>query len=323
MIQAELSFPVVGLYHEAPDGILSIIREVVPKSRLRVCTTWDGLQEILPGLEVLLAFRFRGRPFPRDAILAAPGLRWLQLSSAGIDHMLPYDPAVLIVTNTSGLHADSIVPYVFTGLLHLMWDFPSLQREQREHSWRRRQLPLLRGRMIGVLGAGRIGRRVGVAARAFGMVPIGLRRSGLASEEFERMYGPDGLPELLERSDVLVVCLPLTPDTRGLLGAKALRHLRPSAYLVNVARGGIVDEGALLSLLSEHRLAGAVLDVFEREPLPPSSEFWDLPNVLITPHLAGEFEQWPSAVATFFCTNLRRWIAGAPLENIVDAAGGY
>ena len=316
--------PIVGVYHEAPDDFIDLIRDTASDDCLRLSTTWNGLPKILPELDVLLAFRFRGRPFPREAILAAPRLRWLQLSSAGIDHMLPFAPATpLTVTNTSGLHADSVALYVFAGLMHLLWDFPRFQEQQRERSWERRQLPLLRGRTIGIVGAGRIGSRIASVARTLGMTPIGLRRSGGPKNEFERMYAPGGLGELMEQSDVVVACLPLTPQTRGMLGSAALSRLRPTAYVLNVSRGGVVDESALLRVLREGLIAGAVLDVFEREPLPRSSEFWELPNVLITPHLAGEFELWPRAVAELFCANLRRWIAGDELDSVVNLDAGY
>ena len=317
------AFPVVGVYHDEPAEYLPLLEALIPAERLRVCTRWDGLHEILPELDALLAFRFRNRPFPRDAILAAPRLKWVQLSSAGVDHIVPFDSTALTVTNTSGLHADSVALYVLTAVTHLLWDMPRLRRQQLEHRWQRRSLPSLVGRTIGVIGAGHIGRRIGLAAKAVGMVPIGVRRGGRAVVGFERVLGPEGLEELLSRSDVVVVSLPLTAETRGLLDDRRLRALRRSAYLVNVSRGGIVDEAALHRVLQQGGIAGAVLDVFEREPLPHSSPLWDLPNVLITPHVAGEFERWPSAVAAFFCENLRRWTAGDPLVNVIESIKGY
>ena len=318
-----LSAPVVGVYHDAPESFLPILRTCVPERRLLVCTSWDGLEAILPEVDVLLAFRFRGQPFPRDGILAAPRLKWVQLSSAGIDHLLPFDPARVTVTNTSGLHGDSIAWYVMAGLAHLAWNIPRFQRQQAERRWTRSEVPAPGGRTIAILGAGRIGTRVAAAARAVGMCPLGINRSGRPAPGFDRMHRMDDLGEVLARADYVVVTLPLTRETRGRLDDAALGWMQPSSYLVNVARGGIVDEGALLRRLRDGSIAGAVLDVFEREPLPESSAFWTLPNVLITPHVAGEFERWPEAVAHFFCANLRRWTAGEALENVVDPVAGY
>jgi phosphoglycerate dehydrogenase-like enzyme len=315
--------PVVGIYHGSPDSFLPLVRELVPESRLRVCTRWDGLDDIAADVEVLLAFKFGFRPFPREQILAMPRLRWVQLGSAGIDHIAPFDPQRLVVTNASGIHGDVMSEYVIGLLVHLTWNVTRLIDQQRARHWERYEVPSLTGRTMGIVGAGRVGAAIAARARAFGMRTIGLRRSGEPLDGFERMYTPDSLPALLAESDVVVVALPLTAATRHSIGARELAALRPSAYFINVSRGGIVDEAALIELLERRRIAGAVLDVFDREPLPPESPLWSLPNVLITPHIAGELEGWPIELTRLFCVNLRRWMNDEPLRNVVNPAAGY
>src|SRR5436309_13076634 len=193
--------PVVGVYHSRPEPYVPLIRQIVPDSHLRCCTSWDGLGEHIDEIEVLLAFKFGFRPFPRDLILGAPHLEWVQLSSAGIDHITPFDPRRVIVTNASGIHGDVMSQYVIGALIHRLWDFPRLGRQQDAHQWERYESPSLAGRTMGIVGAGRVGAAIATRARAFGMRTIGIRRSGQAVEGFDRVTGPEGLTVLLATSD--------------------------------------------------------------------------------------------------------------------------
>jgi phosphoglycerate dehydrogenase-like enzyme len=320
---SDKSLPLVGVYHAAPEPYLPLIRELLPDSNLRLCKRWDGIEEILDGVDVLLAFKFGTQPFPREAVLKAPRLRWVQVAGAGADHLLPFDSQKLLVTNASGIHGNIMAQFVIGTLVHLLWDFPRLLRQQRERHWERWEVPTLSGKTMTVVGAGHVGGTIGHVARALGMRVVGVRRSGGAVEGFERVVGPDGLLEVLGEGDVVVLSVPLTPQTRHLIGPRELASMRPSSYLVNVSRGGIVDEGALLDVLKRGALAGAVLDVFQQEPLPPASDFWSLPNVLVTPHISSELADWPTEVARIFCANLSRWLKGEPLKNVVDPIAGY
>jgi phosphoglycerate dehydrogenase-like enzyme len=315
--------PVVGIYHRTPEPYLPLVRELVPESHLRVCTAPDALGGILPELDVLLAFKFGFRPFPRDEIVQAPRLRWVQLASAGIDHMVPYNPRRLTVTNASGIHGAIMAEYVIGMLVHMRWNVARLVEQQKARHWERYAVPSLAGRTLGVVGTGQVGVAIASRARAFGMRTLGVRRSGAPLEEFEEIFGPGGLHRLFAESDVVVLALPLTNETRHVIGARELQALRPSAYLINVSRGGIVDEAALIELLRERRIAGAILDVFEEEPLPSSSPFWTLPNVVVTPHISSELDGWQVELARIFCRNLRHWMNHELLENVVDPAAGY
>lgn len=317
------NIPVVGVFHRHPEPYLPLIREVIPDSHLRVCTRAEGLPEILDELDILLAFKFGFQAFPRGSILQAPRLRWVQLASAGIDHITPYDPGRLIVTNASGIHGDIMSQYVLGMLFHVLWDVSRLVDQQRDCRWQRYEVPSLSGRSIGIVGAGRVGAAIGRRAGAFGMRVLGLRRSGVPVEGFHRMYRVDGLADLLSESDVVVLTLPRTPETENSIGADELARMRPTAWLINVSRGGIVNEHDLIGVLKRNAIAGAILDVFAQEPLPPDSEFWTLPNVVVTPHISSELAGWPLELARLFCANLRRWMNNEPLQNVVDPTAGY
>ncbi len=315
--------PIVGVYCDQPETVLRRVRRLVPDASLRVCRQWDELDRITDEIEVLLAFKFNSMPFPRDVILAAPRLRWVQLSSAGSDHLMPLGSGCPFVTRASGIDGDLVAQYVMATTMAMLWGLRRLIRQQDNRQWTRYGVSSLAGRTVGIIGAGLVGTVVAERARAFGTRVIGIRRSGRPVPGFDSIYGPDGLIRLIRESDVVVLTVPLTPETCNLLGPSELAYMRRSAVLVNTSRGGIVDEQALLDALLQRRLAGAVLDVFALEPLPPNSPFWSLSNVLVTPHIAGGLSGRPVAVAQLFCDNLQRWLDGAPLQHIVDPVAGY
>jgi phosphoglycerate dehydrogenase-like enzyme len=315
--------PTIGIFHPEPKSILSIVRAAVPDAEIRICTRWDAIEEIVHDVEVLLAFKFGFLPFPRASILGAAGLKWVQLASAGVDHICPFDPTKITVTNGSGVHGDIISQYVFGMLSHFVWNVPRLLEQQQDRQWDRYPVTSLQGKTLGIVGLGSIGQTLARYGRVYGMRVIGTRRSGRLVEGVDYTYGPDGLPEVMERSDVVVVSTPLTKETRGLIGAVELALMSPHSYLVSISRGGIIDEDALVAALREGRPAHAILDVFDEEPLPPESPFWELPNTLVTPHISGELGDWAAAVADLFVENLRRYTASRPLRNVVDPELGY
>lgn len=315
--------PVVGIYCAHPEAVLPRIRERVPEDRIRLCTRWDGLDEILDEIDVLVAFKFGTNPFPKEPILSAERLRWVQLASAGVDHMVPHSRSDLVVTNASGIHGLTMAQFVLGALVHLLWDFPRLVRQQGDRVWDKFDVGTLARKTMAVIGAGHIGTSIGRAAKPLGMRVVGVRRSGRPVEGFDETYGPDGLTRALGEAYVAVVTVPLTRATRGMIGAEELAALPGDAILVNVSRGGVVDEDALLRHLKEGRIGAAILDVFETEPLPPTSEFWTLDNALVTPHISSEAEGWEGEVADLFLDNLERWEAAEPLNNVVDPQAGY
>lgn len=321
--EAGTAGPVVAVYDANPESYRALIEAVVPAERLRVCRETEQLAQCAADAEVLLAFKCPGVAFPRDVVVGLERLRWVQLAGAGIDHMVPFDSARIMVTNASGIHGSTMAEYVIASLVHLRWDFARLWQQQRQRLWIKYDVPSLHGLTMGIIGAGHVGGAIGRRAREFGMRVIGTRRTGTPIEGFDEVRGADAVAGVLGESDVVVLTLPLTSETRGMIGSRELRCCRPSAVLVNVSRGGIVNEDALAEVLRDGLLAGAILDVFEREPLPPDSPFWDMPNVLVTPHISSEFAGWREAVARLFLSNLERWSGRLPLLNVVDPVLGY
>jgi phosphoglycerate dehydrogenase-like enzyme len=262
---------------------------------------------------------------------AAPKLRWVQAPSAGVEHV-PGITALrerdIIVTNARGAHGPSIGEHAFALLLALTRMLPTCFAQQREHVWGRegiyRQAREIRGMTMGLLGYGAIGR--GVAQRAQGfeldLLAVDIRPHD-PRPYVDEVWPPERLPELLERSDVVVVSTPLTSETRHLLDAAALDRMKPDAFLIVVSRGGIVEEAALAAAMGRGHLAGAALDVTEKEPLPADSPLWDIPNLILTPHMAGASAPKERRVVEIFKDNLRRYSRGEGLVNLVDRELGY
>jgi phosphoglycerate dehydrogenase-like enzyme len=293
----------------------------------------------LPSTEILYTFYL-----PEELETVAPRLRWVQLHTAGADHILgqPNHNGALTITTASGIHAIPIAEYVFASILAFRWQVPRWTHCQREHNWPsgRWQLyarPELRGSTLGIVGYGSIGREVGRIAQGFGMRVLALRRSaGRAEEGYavgstgdpegyvpERFFPPEELNTMLAECDYVVIALPLTPETFHYIGPAELRAMKSSAYLVNIARGPIVDEQALVEALDQGWLAGAGLDVFEEEPLPADSPLWEQENVLLSPHVAGFSPRYDERAAALFAENLARYIAGQALLNLVNREKGY
>ena len=273
-----------------------------------------------PDAEVIVGFR----PL-REAATRARALRWVHSMGAGVENLCRDVAGTDIIVTNSHVHGDVIAEHVMALVLAHTRRLPVVLVRQREARWAREGAmgTVLRGRTLGVVGLGTIGTELARRAAAFGMRVWGARRSGAAVPGVDRVVGPDRLDEVLRVADVLAVTLPLTPETRGLIGARELALLPLGAFVVNVGRGGLVDEAALAGAIESGYLSGAGLDVFEQEPLPPGSPLWRLPGVIITPHVGGSFPGFLDRAVPFFCENLRRYLAGEPLLNRVDPARGY
>jgi len=283
-------------------------------------------REELRDAEVLLTFQLPG------SLAEAPSLRWIQLVSAGAEHVLEsVRGSDVVVTTASGIHIYAIAEYVLCSMVMLSRGIPQILQESSRREWRPRRMRAyygeeLHGKTLGILGLGNIGRQVAATARCLGLRVLGLRRSGdrgLPEGTVDEVYAPDGLMEMLPRCDFLVVLLPLTADTRDLIGERELRAMKPSSFLINVARGNIVQEPALVRALREGWIAGAAFDVFAQEPLPADSELWDVPNLIITPHMAGNFLAYLDRAAELFLKNLPRYLSGEPMVNVLDKQRGY
>jgi phosphoglycerate dehydrogenase-like enzyme len=292
------------------------------RRRLRVTFGVDppALEEGLREAEVLVAAHVDAR----DLAARAPHLRWIQSTSAGVEKLVPLLPAEVVLTNASGVHGPKGGEYAMTALLMLNHGVPHFVTSQRARRWDPVFMSTITGRTVVIVGVGRIGGEVARLARRFGLRVLGVRRSGRPHRWVHRMFTTKGLRAALRQADFVVVTTPLTPETRGLIGAKELDSLPRHAGLVNLGRGAVVDYGALSAKLWTRELSGAVLDVFPEEPLPPESPLWSTPNVLLSPHCAVDDGQtYVARCLDIFFDNVRRYLAGRPLRNVVDRRLGY
>jgi phosphoglycerate dehydrogenase-like enzyme len=328
--------PILSARVRAQD--LERIRAAAPGARI-VNLSVEGLADgPVDDVEVLLRGWLSSDAF--DRLLAhAPELRWVHSATSGVERALT--PAAMardvIVTNARGVFSRPIAEHVLLMILALSRRLPQLLELQRERTWQPLEGRELRDLTIGIVGYGSLGRAVASLAGAFGCRVIASRRRAEAPDEagpdgedgfpfqprLEHVYGPDGLHELLAASDVVVLAAPLTPDTEGMIDEAALASMKPDAWLINVARGRLIDEVALLRALREGRIGGAALDTFRDEPLPLTSPFWEVPNLILTPHTAWSSSRVLDRSIDLFCDNLRRYRVGEPLRNVVDPAAGY
>lgn len=262
-----------------------------------------------------------------ERVIEAPGLRWVHSISAGVEHLPLARMAErgILLTNSAGAYASAMVEYALAGMIMLSRNLPSWLEGQRERRWLEAdsfEASLLRGKRLGIVGYGAVGRELATTARAMGMEVWATKRSPvfLSGEPLNRLLPSDGLPELLATSDFVVLCASLNRSSRHLIGEAELAAMKPSAVLVNVARGGLIDEDALTRALKEGGIGAAMLDVTTEEPLPSDSDLWTAPNLLITPHISGNApESWLWEVE-FFCSNLRLYLDGSSdrMGNLVD-----
>jgi phosphoglycerate dehydrogenase-like enzyme len=291
------------------------------------------------GCDILFGLRA-----PDELMRRSPQLKWVQLTSAGAEHILKgvvAERTEVAVTTASGIHATPIAEYTIGSMLAFAHCLHVTMRAQLRHVWERGFMETadsLRGKTLGVIGYGSIGRETARIGAALAMTVLALKRNpaeradtgwnpaGVGDPDGHipaRWYGPNECAALLAESDYVTVTLPLTPDTRGLVGAREIAAMRPQAYIVNIGRGSVIDQNALIAALRDKRIAGAGLDVFEREPLEAESALWELDNVILTPHMSGARRDYNAAACELFADNLRRFRAGQPLLNVIDRTLGY
>ena len=301
------------------------IQEITPDMRLLVTKDREEMKAVLDDIEIAAC------QFPHGLLLRARNLRWYQQWGAGADWLLRHPGAAesdFVLTSTSGMHETQATEHIFAFLLAFARELHRAIRLQGRREWlsqgQHPGLFELSGKTMVLIGAGAIGEQTERVAVAFGMRILGVRRNpAIGLPGVEGMYGPDLLLDVLPQADVVVVTAPLTHETQGMIVEEELRAMKPTAYLVNIGRGGIVDESALVCALDEGWIAGAGLDVFEEEPLPKDSPLFGLENVIVTAHYAGVTPNYDERAMAIFLDNLRRYKAGEPLRNVVDKKLGY
>lgn len=258
----------------------------------------------------------------------APGLRWIQATSAGIGGFMQrtgLDRSGLAVTTAAGIHAVPLAEFALTGALHFVKGIPDLLSRQRARHWERYTTRALAGQRVLVVGLGGIGRKVAQSFAALGVDVWGLGRDGAEYQvpTVSRVIYRDDLNETLPQIDVLVLACPLTSQTEGMIGAAQVALLKPDAVVVNISRGQLIDQAALTEALRDGKIAGACLDVFAAEPLPPGDPLWSLDNVILSPHSASTVATENAELTDLFIDNLTRFVSGAPLRNLYNPVRGY
>jgi len=330
------------------DALLQQIRDVDPRLKVTVldqeaCLLFWG-RPLSPGAdaagaqcrlddhlaEVEVIYGFPPSVEQAGELLAkAPHLRWFQAASAGVDRIAEtgFVERGVSVTNSSGVHATPIGEFILLMMLMFAKGAHRFLRAKEERRWIRFVPGELRGSTVGIVGMGHIGAEAARLAKAFGCRVLAIRRSVTARRQGEgvadELLPPSALPYLLSESDYVVLAVPLTQETRHLIGSDELRAMKPTAVLINISRGAVVDEVSLVQALKEGWIAGAGLDVFEREPLPEDSGLWGMENVILSPHVSGGTEHYWRRAVPIFCENLRRYLDGRPLLNLVDPERGY
>jgi phosphoglycerate dehydrogenase-like enzyme len=320
----ELTLLVIG---DGADPQLGELARRAPGVRVVIGDRLEALAADAPQADAILLWT--GPRALVDEVLALCGrLRWVHSSWAGVEDLLAgaLGASPVPLSNARGVYSAALGEFALAAMLYFAKDLGRMRGAQAAGRWDPFEVEMLLGRTVGVIGYGDIGRAVASRARALGTRVLGLRRDpgrSRGDELLDEVLPPDGLAELMGRADYAVVALPLTPETRGFVGAAALGAMGPGAVLINVGRGAVVDEAALVRLLAGRRLRGAALDVFEREPLPPGHPLWGLDNVLLSPHCADRTAGWRAASLELFLDNLGRFRRGEALLNLVDKGRGY
>jgi phosphoglycerate dehydrogenase-like enzyme len=322
----------------APDAdkeCLRLIKSVSPKIKVKdgaalAAAEHNGDLSKKPELDSLLAWAdiLYCLSAPQDVIARAPKLKWIQVISAGVDNWRDTDvwKSNVVITRASGIHATPIGEFVL-GLMLLFAKNTTLAFKQMQtRHWRRYETHTLRDKTVGIVGLGPIGAEVARLSKAFGMKVMAIRRSTRQAgkaKNVDLLLPQARMKLMLASSDYVVLCLPLTPETHHIVGEHEFRAMKPTARIINIARGQLIDEEALIRALDEKRIAGAGLDVTYREPLPKTNRLWSFDNVILSPHISGARENYLLHATEVFCENLRRRLTGKKLINVVDRKKGY
>jgi phosphoglycerate dehydrogenase-like enzyme len=294
---------------------------------VRIAKTADALGDAIPDARVL--FNWTGSKADVLRVMQrAPKLEWIHAMYAGLDRSLFPElvESPIPLTNGSGVFSQSLGEFVILGVLYFAKDVPRRMRAKAEHRWDVFDNVEIRKQTIGIVAHGDIGRAVASRAKALGMRVLATRRNPsprAGDEHVDRVYAARDLHAMLPECDYVAVTAPLTPETTGLIGAREFDLMKPSAVILNVGRGPVIDESAMIEALKTKRIRGAALDVFDVEPLPPDNPLWSLDNVLITAHCADHVEGWVESAVVFFIEQFARWRNGEPLRNLVDKRAGY
>lgn len=321
------SLPTLLVLADGTEPQLRMLEPYRDRVRIVIGPTLASVADAAPAADALLLWT-ASRDLVQQVFAQAPRLRWVHSRSAGLDSLL--FPALVDspvpLTNSSGVYSRSLGEFVALGVLFFAKDLHRMQRNQAAGRWAPFDVDMAEGKTMGIVGYGDIGRAAARLAKALDMRVLALRRRPEQSHGdplVDEVMGNERLLDLMARSDYVVVAAPLTPDTRGLVSAQAIAAMKPDAVMINVGRGAIIDEPALIDALRHKRIRGAALDVFAEEPLPAGHPMYGLDNLLLSPHCADHTRTWIDDAMVFFTGNLERFLRGEPLRNVVEKRLGY
>lgn len=308
---------------EGPDEIPGL-KALESELEIRYPSANKPLSEIVSGAEILLCWDFQFSEF-HTAWQSADQLKWIFWPGAGVDSLLFPElvESDVVLTNSRGIFDRSMAEYVLGFIIAFGKDFPETGRLQAQRVWKHRFTEQLLGKEVLIVGVGSIGREIARLLKAFGLKVSGVGRRHREDPDFGVIHAGTDLNSRLAAADFVVVMCPSTPESRGMFGAAQFEAMKDSARLINMARGEILDEDALIDALRNGTIAGAALDVFTEEPLPESSPLWDMDNVIVSPHMSGDFHEHLDVVAAAFFENLRRYRNGEPMLNVIDKKAGF
>lgn len=278
-----------------------------PEVFIHAAKSKEEIGDFVEKMDVLLAFRF-----PDELMKKATRLQWIQSMATGVDYIinLPSLRKEILITSTRGMHGPQMSEMAFLHMLNLTRNYPRMLRNQDRRVWERWPQPLLSGKTVGILGIGVIAEELARKCKAFKMKVYGISKTAREVEGIDRFYSREELPRVAAEIDYLIVLVPYSPETHKIVNAKVLSAMKPTAYLINIARGQVIDEEALIEALKNRKIAGAGLDVFNEEPLPKDHPFWGMENVIVSPHVAGMSNIYAEQLLPIFEENLRRFLKG-------------
>ena len=307
---------------------LAMLEELPPETGIAVGNSAEAFDRSAPDATVIFNWSGSGALL-RDVFAMCPRVQWVHTRSAGLDGVifpeLAAHPAVL--TNGSGVFSPPLGEFALASILFFAKDLRRMVKNQEAGVWQQFDMPMISGQTVGIVGYGDIGRAVATRVRPMGMRVLAVKRHGPplynVDPLVERIYSPDHRLEMLEQCDYVVVSAPLTPETRGMIGGPEFAAMKPTAVIINIGRGPVIDEAAMISALTDGRIRGAALDVFDQEPLPDGHAFYTLENVLLSPHCADHTPDWLELAMLFFIEQFERYRKGEPLQSVVKKELGY
>jgi phosphoglycerate dehydrogenase-like enzyme len=309
------------------DPELALLQELPAETTLAVGNSPEAFARAAPEADAILIWSGSGELL-RQVFPMCPRVRWVHSRAAGMDGLLFPElvESSVPVSNGSGVFSPPLGEFALAAILYFAKDFRRMIHSQEAGVWDQFDMPEIAGRTVGIAGYGDIGRAVAARVRPMGMRVLALKRHVAAQNAdplVEQVYGPDGRIEMIGRSDYIVAAAPLTAETRGMIGEPEFAAMKPDAVVINIGRGPVIDEAAMVRALTDGRIKGAALDVFDTEPLPAGHPLYKLRNVLLSPHCADHTPDWLERAMRFFLRNFERFRQGEPLLNVIDKKLGY